>query len=99
MSTSSCTTAHQTPSQYERFRHFGHCTPAYAARVAKAGKVGRLLLFHHDPGRDDDGVDTMLDDARRAAAELGYAGPIDAAAEGDTYELSRAEPPTEEVLR
>ena len=63
--------AHQTPSQYERFRHFGHCTPGYAVRVAKAGKVGRLLLFHHDPGRDDDGVDTMLDDARgRGTARL-----------------------------
>ena len=56
--------AHQTPSQYEHFRHFGHCTPEYAVKVAKAGKVGRLLLFHHDPGRDDDGVDGMLDDAR-----------------------------------
>ena len=62
-------------------------------RVAKAGKVGRLLLFHHDPGRDDDGVDTMLDDAREAAAELGYTGPIDAAAEGDTHELTRSTPP------
>ena len=86
--------AHQTPSQYEHFRHFGHCTPEYAVKVAKAGKVGRLLLFHHDPGRDDDGVDGMLDDARETAAELGYAGPIDAAAEGDAHELSRAEPPT-----
>ena len=92
--------AHQTPSQYERFRHFGHCTPAYAVRVAKAGKVGRLLLFHHDPGRDDDGVDTMLDDAREAAAQLGYTGPIDAAAEGDTHELTRyTRPPSTEALR
>ncbi len=55
--------AHQTPTQYEHFRHFGHCTPEYAVKVAKAGEVGRLLLFHHDPGRDDDGVDGMLDDA------------------------------------
>lgn len=91
--------AHQDPSQYERFRHFGHCTPAYAARVAEVGRVGRLVLFHHDPGRDDDGVDRMLADARDAAAELGFTGPIDAAAEGDVHELSKAEPPSQEAVR
>lgn len=32
---------------------FGHSTPAMAARVAKAAGVGRLLLFHHDPGYAD----------------------------------------------
>ncbi|HTN79405.1 MAG TPA: MBL fold metallo-hydrolase [Acidimicrobiales bacterium] len=86
--------AQQTPSQYDRFRHFGHCTPAYAVKVAKATDARKLLLFHHDPSRDDDGVDGMLDDARREAAEIGYVGSIDAAAEGDVHELSRSEPPS-----
>ncbi len=37
---------------------------------------------------------------REAAAQLGYTGPIDAAAEGDTHELTRyTRPPSTEALR
>lgn len=34
-------------------RGFGHSTPAMAARIARAAEVGRLVLFHHDPGYAD----------------------------------------------
>jgi phosphoribosyl 1,2-cyclic phosphodiesterase len=74
-----------TPEQYERFRHFGHCTPAYAVKVAKAGAARELVLFHHDPGRDDDGVDMMVRLAREAAVEEGYGGVVRAAMEGETF--------------
>jgi ribonuclease BN (tRNA processing enzyme) len=79
--------AQHTPEQYARFRHFGHCTPEYAVRVAKAGEVKELLLFHHDPGRDDAAVDMMVELAHTAADQQGYTGTIRAAAEGDTFTL------------
>jgi ribonuclease BN (tRNA processing enzyme) len=32
---------------------WGHCTPAFAAEVARRCGASRLVLFHHDPGHDD----------------------------------------------
>lgn len=40
-------------------RGFGHSTPGMAARVACAAGVGRLVLFHHDPGYADANVDAL----------------------------------------
>jgi ribonuclease BN (tRNA processing enzyme) len=79
--------AQHTPEQYERLRHFGHCTPQYAVKVAKAGGVKQLLLFHHDPGRDDDAVEDMEQMARDAAKEEGFDGDVRAAREGEVLTL------------
>lgn len=35
---------------------WGHSTYVAAAELARAAKVGTLVLFHHDPRRTDDGV-------------------------------------------
>ncbi len=77
--------AQYTDAEYVQFRSFGHTTPAYAVRVATAGKVGTLVLYHHDPFRPDDGVDEMVELARQAAAEAGFEGDVRAAAEGDRF--------------
>ena len=79
--------AQHTPEQYARLRHFGHCTPGYAVKVANAGDVKELLLFHHDPGRDDDAVEEMEELGREAAKLEGFEGIVRAAAEGDTFTL------------
>ena len=39
---------------------WGHSTMEYAVALAGAVGVGRLVLYHHDPQRDDDGVDDLL---------------------------------------
>ena len=44
--------------------HWGHCTVAYALRVAAEAGARRLALFHHDPARDDDALDRLLEQAR-----------------------------------
>lgn len=80
--------AQYTDTEYQHLRHFGHTTPTYATAAATAGRVGCLALFHHDPRRNDDGVDEMLALGRQAALACGFAGQLVAAAEGDDFALS-----------
>ena len=46
-------------------RGYGHSTSVMAARVAKAADVGRLILFHHDPGYSDTDIDLLEQEARQ----------------------------------
>jgi phosphoribosyl 1,2-cyclic phosphodiesterase len=55
----------------------------YAVFVAQEAGARRLALFHHDPARDDRGVDALLARARTRAASTGLAEVI-AAYEGLT---------------
>lgn len=43
---------------------WGHSTMEYAVGVARAARARRLVLFHHDPQRDDDALDDVLARAR-----------------------------------
>src|SRR5205085_338209 len=38
---------------------FGHSTIDYAVGLAREARVGRLVLFHHDPARTDDELDAI----------------------------------------
>jgi phosphoribosyl 1,2-cyclic phosphodiesterase len=44
---------------------WGHSTWEAGAKVARAAKVGRYLLFHHDPVRSDEQVDALELEARQ----------------------------------
>jgi CheY-like chemotaxis protein len=85
--------------------NWGHSTVEYVVEVAFHANVKQLLLFHHDPQRDDDKMDDLLQFARRRAEELEkqfgekmsqlngskseerVPMKVDAAKEGDVYEL------------
>jgi len=73
---------------------WGHSTIEYAVDMARVANVKRLVLFHHDPNRDDAGVDALA----RAARERAGGMEVTAAAEGDELVLQemgrdeRAEP-------
>ncbi len=56
--------AQYTPEEYESHRGWGHSTWSEAARLARQAEVGRLILFHHDPARDDGALDRIVDQAR-----------------------------------
>lgn len=76
-----------TPEEYEgrngpSRRGWGHSTWREAARVADAARVGKLVLFHHDPSRDDAAVAAI-----EACAAVERAGTI-AAREGLELALS-----------
>lgn len=45
---------------------WGHSTWQEALRIADAGSVGQVALFHHDPGRDDAAVDRIAASAMAA---------------------------------
>jgi phosphoribosyl 1,2-cyclic phosphodiesterase len=50
--------------EYPSKEGWGHSTWAHAAMVAQKARVKKLFLFHHDPTRDDAGVDEMVAQAR-----------------------------------
>ena len=53
-----------------------------AVRLTMAAGVKRLALFHHDPERDDNAVDALLEAARGEVARRGGGPECLAAAEG-----------------
>jgi len=78
--------AQYTDAEYPPKVGWGHSPLSFVVRTALAAHAKRLILFHHDPTRLDDALDTFLADAR--ALTLSLAAPtdlplqVDAAAEG-----------------
>jgi CheY-like chemotaxis protein/phosphoribosyl 1,2-cyclic phosphodiesterase len=70
-------------SDYPAKAGWGHSTIEYAVDMARVANVKRLALFHHDPDRDDAGVDALTRAARRRAGSM----DVIAAAEGDELVL------------
>ena len=82
-----------TLCEYRQHLGWGHSPIEFAVDTAIGGHVRRLALYHHDPMRDDAGVDRLVEAARRRAA--GHALEVFGAAEGLVIELepsSRAGP-------
>src|SRR5439155_10375112 len=65
---------------------WGHSTVEYAVELARAARVTRLVLFHHDPNRDDAGVDALAREARRIAGDV----EVSVAAEGEELVMAEA---------
>lgn len=79
-----------TAEELARKADWGHCTADYAVQVAAAAGARRLALFHHDPDRDDNGVDALLRRARERGEERGL-GEVLAAGEGTTISFAPRE--------
>jgi phosphoribosyl 1,2-cyclic phosphodiesterase len=73
--------AQWTPEELPARRGWGHSSWADAAELAARAGVSKLLLFHHDPGRDDDQLDRIERDARSLFAAT------QSAREGMTFRL------------
>jgi phosphoribosyl 1,2-cyclic phosphodiesterase len=69
--------AQYTPEEFARKITWGHGTLDYALLVAKEAGARRLVLFHHDPGHNDDDLDRL-------------AGELSASAEGSGVEVIAA---------
>ena len=76
--------AQYRPDEFEVKAHWGHCTIDYALHVAREAGAHTVALFHHDPGHDDDEMDRIVEEGRRAAEKLGSIDEVIGAAEGLT---------------
>ncbi len=52
--------------EVDRYRGWGHSSHREAVGLAERAGVRRLVLFHHSPDHDDDAMDALVEDARRA---------------------------------
>ncbi len=53
-------------AQFDRFKGWGHSTWQHAVRLGNKANVGNVVLFHHDPGANDD----VLDQRMKALGQL-----------------------------
>ena len=68
-------------------RGWGHSLVSQACELAVTAQVKHLILFHHDPDRTDDEVDTIQNNARAWFQERNHAIQCTAAFEGLTLNL------------
>jgi ribonuclease BN (tRNA processing enzyme) len=66
---------------------WGHSSVAHAVAFAQRADARRLVLFHHDPNRSDDGVEVLVERAQELWGDASGEVPV-AASEGMTLELS-----------
>jgi phosphoribosyl 1,2-cyclic phosphodiesterase/CheY-like chemotaxis protein len=79
--------AQYTAAEYPSKVGWGHSSVEYVVKLARHAGVKKLALTHHDPLRDDAGVDRMVECAHAELTD-GAPGPeVFAAAEGQPIEL------------
>ena len=74
-------------AEYPEHRGWGHSSVSDSLAFARRCEPRRLLLFHHDPGRDDASLEALGSEAAERWAQLGAPGRIDLAREGETLEI------------
>lgn len=74
--------AQYTDEEYPNHIGWGHGSLSSVVSLALDAGVRKLILFHHDPGHDDDMIDKMEARARAQVAESGKPLQVEAAAEG-----------------
>jgi len=83
--------AQYTAAEYPHKMTWGHTPAEWAVDYALAAGARRLALFHHDPLRDDEAVDRLVDVCRQRVLRAGGTLEVFAAAEGQTLELTAVE--------
>lgn len=79
--------------EYPAKVNWGHSTVEYVVHVAGSMGVKSLALFHHDPQRDDDAVDRLVEAANTHGIVADPSLDVFGAFEGQVVELERARPP------
>ena len=76
-----------TAAEYPDRVGWGHSTMEYVVDMAIAAGVRQLALFHHDPSRADDALDTLVAAARQRVLDAGATVTLFGAAEGEAIVL------------
>lgn len=66
---------------------WGHSDTQSVAELAVKAEVGRLILFHHDPWRTDEGVQELVSQCSENVAQLRSNVPVEAATEGTSVRI------------
>jgi len=66
---------------------WGHSTVPQVLQLGRAAQPHTLLLFHHDPDRSDDALDTIAEQATEFASGQMDKGPILVASEGMKFDV------------
>ena len=74
--------AQYTDEEYQKHVGWGHSSLSSVVSLALDADVGKLVLFHHDPGHDDEMIDRMVEHARSLVLKSGKTLTIDGAREG-----------------
>jgi len=85
--------AQYTAREYPEKVNWGHSPAETAVDYAIAARAKRLALTHHDPLRDDDAVERVVEACRERARRAGSPLDVFAAAEGQSIELAHRETP------
>lgn len=73
--------AQHVAAEFPALAGLGHSVVEYAVDLAVESGARRLVLFHHDPSRTDDEIDTIV------ASQVGAGIPVEGAMQGRTYDL------------
>jgi phosphoribosyl 1,2-cyclic phosphodiesterase/CheY-like chemotaxis protein len=82
--------AQYTVGEYEEKIGWGHSTAEYAVEIGRIAGVKVIALTHHDPLRDDGGIDDLVKRVRATLIGKVGAPSVFAAAEGPVVELEPA---------
>jgi phosphoribosyl 1,2-cyclic phosphodiesterase/CheY-like chemotaxis protein len=74
--------AQYTDEEYPQHIGWGHSSVGSVVSLALDAGVGKLVLFHHDPGHDDEMIDRMVEQARSMVSKSGKTMVIEGAREG-----------------
>jgi phosphoribosyl 1,2-cyclic phosphodiesterase len=77
-----------TEREYPSHRGWGHSCLPDALTFARRCDARRVLLVHHDPGHDDDFLDTLGRETSERWAQLDCEGRAEVGREGDVFDLS-----------
>ncbi len=80
--------AQYTAAEYPAKVGWGHSTVEYAVRIARHAGVATLALTHHDPLRDDQSLDRLVEDLRADLKKKGSSLEVFAAAEGQSIQVN-----------
>jgi phosphoribosyl 1,2-cyclic phosphodiesterase len=80
-----------TREEYREHKGWGHGCLNDVVALAVQCQAKKLFLFHHDPDHDDAKISQMVKDARELAAAHQGTVEIEAAREGLTVEVGKAE--------
>ena len=76
-----------TAAEYPAKTGWGHSPVEYAVKLAQHAQVKRLALTHHDPLRDDDAIDRVLEGIRVRLQDTASPLEVFAAIEGQIVEV------------